>query len=545
MSAKAARAGRAGTVSGLALLAYAAAALAPLAAVAFLAPRGGEGGFGAAWSRLLEPRNLAALRFTLAQASMSTLAALAVGLPGAALVARYRFPGRRALKTLSVLPFSVPSVLVVLAFVLFYGRAGYLNRFLMGLLGLERPPVDFLYGFWGIVLVHGFYEFPVVLQTVGEVWERLPRDRAQAARLLGAGRFRAFLTGTLPSLAPSIAQAAALCFLLCYFSFAVVMVFGGLAGSTLEVEVYRRARIEADAGGAAAVAVAQTAIAFLIVALVESLERFAFRSGAAARSAGAEPELERPRGAATAALAAYGLFLAIFFIGPLLALFAQALSVRGGPLGPVSFGLGNFGRLLAPGSGFSSALAGSLATALPAALAALLVGSLGALALRRGGPLAKAAAALPLAVSGIVSSLGWSLLLPRGGLALIPLVLALGALPYALKSIAAALSTLERSPVEAARSLGAGPRRAALGIELPSVAPALLSAFAFAFAASAGDVNVPLVLGRGGFEPLPVYLYRLISSYRLPEACAAGVVLAALTSIVFAAKERGKGRARG
>jgi thiamine transport system permease protein len=537
-------------VSGFALLAYSAAALAPIAAILALAPRVPGSGAREMLAALMQPRSLRAVAFTLAQAAVSSVAALAIGLPGAALVARYRFPGRKALKALSVLPFSVPSVLIVLAFVLFYGRAGYLNAFLMRALGLSEPPLTFLYTFWGIVLVHGFYEFPIVLQTVGEVWERLPRDREQAARLLGAGRLRAFATGILPSLAPAIAQAAALCFLLCYFSFAVVMVFGGLAGSTLEVEVYRRSRLEADAAGAASLALAETAIAILVVAALALCERgaaidaslrgAAARGGAAAKGAGSLPELEAPRGIARAALVAYSLFLAVFFGGPMLSLAAQAFSVRSGPLGAASFGLGNFAHLFSGGgSAFASALLGTAVTALPAALAATALGCAGAFALRRGGVAAKAAAALPLAVSGIVASLGWSLLFPRGGIALIPLVQGLCVLPYVLKSVAAALSTLDSSPVEAARTLGAGRMRAAVGIELGAALPAVLAAFAFAFAASAGDVNVPLVLGRGSFETLPVYLYRLTSSYRFPEACAAGVVLALLTSAVFAFKERG------
>ena len=492
---------------------------------------------------LVQPRSLRALAFTLAQAGASTLAALAIGLPGAALVARFRFPGRKALKALSVLPFSVPSVLIVLAFVLFYGRAGYLNSFLMWAFSLREPPLGFLYSFWGIVLVHGFYEFPVVLQTVGEVWERLPRDREQAARLLGAGRLRAFATGTLPSLAPSIAQSASLCFLLCFFSFAVVMVFGGLVGSTLEGEVFRRARLEADAAGAATIALAETAVAIAVVALIALFERGAERGSAAAKSAGSSPELAVPRGGAAFALAAYALFLAVFFGGPMLSLAVQSVSVRTKPLGPTSFGLGNFTRLFSNGgSAFSSALAGTAATALPAALVATVLGCAGAFALRRGGSASKAAAALPLAVSGIVASLGWSLLFPGGGIALIPFVQALCVLPYVLKSVAAALATLDRGPAEAARTLGAGRSRAAIGIELGSVMPAVLAAFAFAFAASAGDVNVPLVLGRGGFETLPVYLFRLTSAYRFPEACAAGVILALLTSAVFAFKEGGGNR---
>lgn len=533
-------------VSSLSLLAYSGLALAPLAAILILAPASSPSGPASLLVALAQPRSLRAIGFTLAQAGTSTLAALAIGLPGAALVARYRFPGRKALKALSILPFSVPSVLVVLAFVLFYGQSGYLNRFLMWAFSLREPPLGFLYTFWGIVLVHGFYEFPIVLQNVGEVWERLPRDREQAARLLGAGRFRAFAVGVLPSLVPAIAQAAALCFLLCFFSFAVVMVFGGLVGSTLEVEVYRRARLEADASGAAAIAIAETVIAMAVVALVAFTERRSARGAAAAKAAGSRLELSQPRGPAVAAIAAYALFLAVFFGGPMLSLLVQAFSVRSGPLGPSVPGLGNFARLFAgEGSAFTKALAGTAATALPAALIATAVGCAGALSLRRAGSLAKAAAALPLAVSGIVAALGWSLLFPRGGLALIPVVQALGALPYVLKSVAAALSTLDRGPAEAARTLGAGRAAAALGVELPAVLPAVLAAFAFAFASSAGDVNVPLVLGQGEFETLPVYLFRLTSSYRFPEACAAGVILALLTSAVFAFKEWRGANARG
>lgn len=535
-----------GLVSGLCLLAYSAAAIAPLAALALASTTRVDA--APVWasriaSFIMEPRNMRAILFTLGQAAASTIAALAIGLPGAALVARYDFPGKRALKSLSILPFSVPSVLIVLAFVLFYGRGGYLNRFLMGAFGLSDPPIDFLYSFWGIVLVHGFYEFPVVLQTVGEIWERLPRERAQAARLLGAGRLRAFFTGVLPALAPAIAQATALCFLLCFFSFAVVMVFGGLAGSTLEVEVYRRARLEADPAGAATVAILETTIALIVVFMVALCERGMHPGGSKSRNAGAPPSLERPRGAALIALAAYALFLAVFFGGPMLSLLVQALSVRKGPLGPATLGIDNFARIFSAGSSgfrFLAAVSGTIVTAIPAAVVATVLGCAGAFVLRRGGAFAKAIASLPLALSGIVASFGWSLLFPGGSLALIPLVQALGALPFVLKAVAAALSTLDSGPSDAARTLGAGRLEAALGIELPSVAPAILAAFAFAFAASAGDVNVALVLGRGSFETLPVYLYRLTTAYRFPEACAAGVILAAITSVVFAVKEKGK-----
>jgi thiamine transport system permease protein len=533
----AARASRSSLVSSFALLAYAAAALAPLLVVfvAGLLRSPSIPGLLSLLAGVLQARNLRSAFFTLSQAAVSTVAALAVGLPGAWLVSHYRFPGRKALKALAAFPFSVPPVLVVLAFVLFYGRAGHLNSFLMAVFGLREPPLSFLYTFLGIVLVHGFYEFPVILQGVGEVWESLPEDREDAARLLGAGRLRAFATGTLPSLLPAIVQAAGLCFLLCFFSFAVVMIFGGLSGSTLEVEVYRRARLEADPAGAAAVAMLETIIALAMVLLIGLADHRSSQTNAG-RYAGSSRSLSKPRGTSLLALIAYLGFILVFFLGPLISLMAQSLTVPQGPLGPSTFGLGNYKRLIA-GSAFYKSVGDTILTAMPAAFLATGIGSALAIGLSGRGTLAKAASALPLAISSIVSALGWSLIFPRGGVFLIAWVQALGVLPFVLKGVSGALSSLNRKPTEAARTLGAGPLRAAFEIDLASVSPAVLAAAALAFASAAGDVNVPLVLAQGDFESLTMRLYRLISSHRLAEGAAAGVLLGALTSLVFLAKE--------
>jgi ABC-type Fe3+ transport system permease subunit len=148
-----------------------------------------------------------------------------------------------------------------------------------------------------------------------------------------------------------------------------------------------------------------------------------------------------------------------------------------------------------------------------------------------------------LAVSGIVTALGWSLLFPQGGSGLVIVVLSAGVLPFVVKSVSGALVILGRGPAESARCLGAGPLRAAFGVDLASVRPAMISAGAFAFAIAAGDLNAPILLARGDFEPVPVLLYRLTSAYRFPEACAAGLLLALMTAAAFLAKEGRRGRA--
>ena len=117
---------------------------------------------------LAEPRFISSFSFGLSQAGASTLLALALGFPGAYLMALKRFPGKRFLGALSSVPFCVPPLIVALAFVLYYGRNGWLNTVLMQVFHLETPPITFLYSFSGIVLTHGFYNFPLVSRMVGE-----------------------------------------------------------------------------------------------------------------------------------------------------------------------------------------------------------------------------------------------------------------------------------------------------------------------------------------------------------------------------------------
>ncbi len=529
-----------------AVIAVLAVSVAPLAAVILsVEPARLAEALGQA---LAGQRTLAALGFTITQSAASCLLALAFGLPGAWLYARYRFPGRRGLMVLSAVPFCVPPVLVILAFVLYFGNAGIVNRVLLAVFGIRNEGPSFLYSFKGIVLVHAFYNFPIIIQIVGGTWTRLSSSREDAARVLGAGGLRAFLTGTLPSLGPAIGQAASLVFLFCFFSFSVVLVFGGLGGSTLEVEVYRKARLEADPAGAAAVALLETLIALTCVAIFGLFER---KAAQGARHTGSKGETKRPHGLVRVLLVFYGLFLAFFFLGPILSLVVQAFSLSSGWDRMAGFGLGNFRRLLAgPRPPLLRALGDSLATATPAALLATAAGvalayaKLGYSKRRQeagagiAGQALDLAGSLPLALSGVVTALGWVLLFPSGGAGPVILAQATVAFPFVLRGISGAFSSLEGGPRLAARSLGASPLTVFLTVDVPAAAPSIAASAAFAFSMAAGDVNAPLMLGSGDFQSLPLLLYRLVASYRFPEACAVGLVLSALTGTVFLLKER-------
>ena len=136
--------------------------LAPLAIIlskAFIADEG-----GVTLARLAQvfsdPYTYRILGFTLMQALVSTLVSILIALPGAYLLANYKFRGKGVIKALTTIPFILPSILVVLGFVIFYGSSGIINT-LLGKAGLGQLKV--LYTFGAIIMAHAFYNFPIAL----------------------------------------------------------------------------------------------------------------------------------------------------------------------------------------------------------------------------------------------------------------------------------------------------------------------------------------------------------------------------------------------
>src|SRR5512141_2062701 len=128
---------------------------------------------------LARPETLSVAWFTLWQAVLSTLLTLAVGLPGAYLLARFNFPGRRVLNALVLVPFVLPTVVVGAAFLALIGPRGPLG------LRLDHT-------IWAILLAHVFYNSAVVVRVVGGLWAQLDPRTEEAARVLGASHWGVF-----------------------------------------------------------------------------------------------------------------------------------------------------------------------------------------------------------------------------------------------------------------------------------------------------------------------------------------------------------------
>ncbi|MEU3055476.1 ABC transporter permease [Streptomyces griseus] len=478
---------------------------------------GGDWQFGRIGDVLARPDILDVLWFTTWQALASTALTLLIALPGAYVFARFDFPGKQVLRAVVTVPFVLPTVVVGTAFLALLGRGGLLDE----LWGVRLDTTV-----WAILLAHVFFNYAVVVRTVGGLWSQLDPRQEEAARVLGAGRFAAFRRVTLPALAPAVAAAALMVFLFTFTSFGVVQILGGPAYSTLEVEIYRQTAQLLDLPTAAVLTLVQFAAVGGILAVHAATVR---RRERALKLVDPAQTSRRPRGVGQWALLGGVLLTALLLILlPLGVLVERSFDGADGADGAGGYGFGYYRALQSAGSGGSStflvppleAVGNSLRYALVATLIALVIGGLAAAALtRRAGRLVRgfdALLMLPLGVSAVTVGFGFLITLDKPPLdlrtswILVPLAQALVGVPFVVRTMLPVLRAVDDRLREAAAVLGASPLRAWREVDLPLVRRAVLVAAGFAFAVSLGEFGATVFIARPDNPTLPVAVARLL-----------------------------------
>ena len=187
-------------------------------------------------------------------------------------MARYTFRGKSLISALTLVPFVMPTVIVAAGFMALIGPRGWVNEALKSLLNVDYAPLDIQNTIWIILLAHVFYNFAVALRLISGFWSNLDPQVTQAARVLGASRWRAFREVTLPLLRPAIFAAALLVFIFDFTSFGVILILGGPQFNTIETAIYRKTLINFDLPLATALALVQLACTFAMIVIYTRLQ---------------------------------------------------------------------------------------------------------------------------------------------------------------------------------------------------------------------------------------------------------------------------------
>ncbi|WP_406134156.1 ABC transporter permease [Streptomyces anthocyanicus] len=477
------------------------------------------------------------LWFTTWQALASTGLTLLVALPGAYVFARFDFPGKQVLRAVVTVPFVLPTVVVGTAFLALVGRGGLFDE----LWGLRLDTTV-----WAILLAHVFFNYAVVVRTVGGLWAQLDPRQEEAARMLGASRLRAWRQVTLPALAPAVAAAALMVFLFTFTSFGVVQILGGPTFSTLEVEIYRQTSQVFDLSTAAVLTLIQFAAVVAVLAVHAWTVR---RRETALRLVDAATTARRPRGAGQWALLAGVLgVIAVLLVLPLAVLVQRSLGASG-------FG---YYRALTREDGGAflvppiEAIGNSLQYAVAATAIAVVIGALAATALTRrdAGRFVRgfdALLMLPLGVSAVTVGFGFLIALDEPPLdlrscwILVPLAQALVGVPFVVRTMLPVLRAVDGRLREAAAVLGASPWRVWREVDLPMVRRALLVAAGFAFAVSLGEFGATVFIARPDNPTLPVAVARLLGrpgDMNYGQAMALSTILMLVCAVALVVLER-------
>jgi len=200
------------------------------------------GGLGAFGHVLGTPEVTSALTLSAEIALIAVAINLVFGIGVSLLLARFDFPGKRALSALLDLPLSVSPVVVGLALMLVYSPVyGWLGR------PLESAGIRIVFATPGMVLATCFVTVPLVVREVVPVLEELGDDQEQAARSLGAGTWQTFRRITLPGVRWALAYGLVLSLARGLGEFgAIKVVSSNIAGQSMTATVLVEARSQFD-----------------------------------------------------------------------------------------------------------------------------------------------------------------------------------------------------------------------------------------------------------------------------------------------------------
>ena len=183
-------------------------------------------------------------------------------------------------KVVSMLPVVSPPFVLSLSMIMLFGKAGIITRHLLGIYDNN------VYGFWGIAIVQTMTFFPVCYMMFRGLLKNIDPSMEEAARDMGASRWKVFTSVTLPLLLPGIGNAFLVTFIESIADFANPMIIGG-SYDTLATTIYLQITGAYDKNGACAMAVVLlgiTMIMFLVQKFYLEKKTAATLTGKASRA---------------------------------------------------------------------------------------------------------------------------------------------------------------------------------------------------------------------------------------------------------------------
>ncbi|MBQ9301187.1 MAG: iron ABC transporter permease [Clostridia bacterium] len=489
---------------------------------------------------IFREENLSALKNTVVIAFFATLLATAVGTFFAWLLGRSDIPMKGFMKWLFSIPFMIPPFLAAMAWdMMFSGRGGYVNRFLMNIFNLRNAPFN-INTVAGIIVIEVIYYFPFVYMQVVSALERMDPTLEESARIAGAKQWYVIRKITLPLTIPAISSGMLLVLITSLSNYGIPAMLGYSKNiftlPTKIVDLVNRAGGDfqgiREATALSVVLVIVVSIALFVQRKVLKTGRYDIIKGKSMR-----PTLIKLRGAKYPLLVLSLVFLTIVVLAPLvIILLVSLLRAYGLPFSLENFTLNNYVKILVDNKAVTDSIRNSIFLGFGAGFICLFLGVMLSYVIYKvkpkGSGVLEMLAVLPYSLPGTVMAIGCILAWSGAvfGITLyntiwIILVAYIARyLTYTLKSCSASLQQVHLSLEEASRACGATHMESLADITIPLIKPAMVSSFFLVFLPSMRELTTSILLYGPNSRTLGVAIQQLRSNGYMTQAAALSVV---------------------
>ena len=455
-------------------------------------------------------------------------------------------------KMVSMLPVVSPPFVLSLSMIMLFGKAGLITRFLLNIYD------NSVYGYWGIVIVQTLTFFPVCYMMFKGLLKNIDPSLEEAARDMGASRWKVFTSVTLPLVLPGLGNAFLVTFIESIADFANPMIIGG-SYDTMATTIYLQITGAYDKEGAAAMAVVLLCITLAMFAVQKYyLERktAATLTGKASRARMliADRSVTIPLKVLCSLAAAFVILM--YLCVPIGALFPT----WGYKFTPLTFKW--FGQVFSRYKGLQAFRDSFVLSLIAAPITALLSMIISYLVVKRkfkSKGFIEAVSMLAMAVPGTVLGVGfirgyssgllhsgsWDLfrdggalhsVLPNGRLggiygsaAILIIVFVVRSLPTGTRSGISALRQIDKSIEESAYDMGADSFKVFMTVTLPLIKDSFLSGLVTAFVRSITAISAIILLVTPQFLLITVQINEFAEKGSYSIACAFATILIIIT----------------
>ncbi len=519
------------------------------------------------------PLGSEAIAFTFIQASLSAILTLAIGLPIAWWLGRYKWKRIGVIRAALTLPFVTPTVVAAMGFLALIKDGGVLDSIgidlrndsgivgeLSATLGIENTGHII-----ALLIAHAWFNLALVIRFVEPKVSTLPPRYEDAFRMLPAGTspIQRITQFWWPMLRTSILSAFVFTFIFSFTSFALVR--------WLAPDLWTLESLMATEGGAAGIPGYRVDVSRFVLgaATLQGIVLLIALGLAGRWQQRQSNEIElvsevhsRTNFGTPGLLPRLGvLFATIFALAPLVVMILSSFRIRDRTSESYRWSLDAWGAAFSGDLTYASvpeALFNSVFYAVGCLIVSCLLGFFVAQAIhsleQQNRPrLAQAIdllSMLPLALSGVMVGLGvllgilklWPALFSFYALPILPH--AMLTTPFVVRILLPAMREIDSDYEEAGMILGYNPVERFFRIKIPLLQPNLVVAAALSMAFSLGEFGASWILLRSGaWDTLPVLVDQLMSRPKYfelvePIAMATATVLMCMTFLLFVIAER-------